>query len=130
VVVPPHPKQRPAVIVISSSDDEVVEATCTSTEALSCRRNHVSSPSRRLAAVARGAVCPAPTERVVPVKQERDGGWPAEFQTIRQKPFDSAKYRELRAWFFTEVDVIAGVRESQTRRGTMRVTKRVTGRTL
>eukprot|EP01043_Picozoa_sp_COSAG02_P062596 COSAG02_NODE_8676_length_2483_cov_7.254067_2_plen_403_part_00 len=130
VVVPPHPKKRPAVIVISSSDDEVVEATCTSTEALSCRRNHVSSPSRRLAAVARGAVCPAPTERVVPVKQERDGGWPAEFQTIRQKPFDSAKYRELRAWFFTEVDVIAGVRESQTRRGTMRVTKRVTGRTI
>ena len=64
------------------------------------------------------------------VKQEADGGWPAVFQDFRQRPFDQAEYDRLCAYFFTEYDVHAGARESLTRRGTLRSTVRVTGRTV
>ena len=59
------------------------------------------------------------------VKQEADGGWTAEFQELRQQPFDQADYDRLHAWFFTPYDVHAGSRESRTCRGTLRSTPRV-----
>jgi hypothetical protein len=33
------------------------------------------------------------------VKVERDGGWPAEFQEVRQRPFDAGEYERLAAFF-------------------------------
>ena len=114
VVVPPPPSPRPVVIaLLSSSDEEEAGAAAAPKE----------DPPPPGAAAAR-------TASVVRVKEERDGGWPAEFQVIREQPFDEADYTELRAWFCTEIDVIAGGRESQTRQGTLRVTQRVTGRTV
>lgn len=59
------------------------------------------------------------------VKQEVDGGWPSEFQALRQQPFDQADYARLHAWFFTPYDVHAGSNQSVTRRGTLRSTLRV-----
>ena len=60
------------------------------------------------------------------VKEDKDGGWPAEFQLLRKLPFDQAEYGRLHRWFFTSYDVVAGVRESRTRRGTIRHTARIT----
>jgi hypothetical protein len=61
----------------------------------------------------------------VKVKVEQDGGWPAEFQQLRQKPFDEADYARLHEIFFAKRPVVAGSRESRTRHGTLRVTERV-----
>jgi hypothetical protein len=63
------------------------------------------------------------------VKEERDGGWPAEFQAIRKQPFNEHEYGRLHSHFFREYEVTAGVRESRTRNGTLRTTCRVTGTT-
>jgi hypothetical protein len=63
------------------------------------------------------------------VKQESDGGWPAEFQPLRTLPFEQSKYDELHKAFFTERNVCAGERESLTRGGTLRRTLRVTRHT-
>jgi hypothetical protein len=69
-----------------------------------------------------------PTQQV---KVERDGGWTTEFQHLRELPFDSDEYERLHALFFHEYDVIGGAHESRTRsRQTLRVTPRVTGRTV
>eukprot|EP01047_Picozoa_sp_COSAG01_P060615 COSAG01_NODE_7454_length_3204_cov_15.414681_1_plen_279_part_00 len=35
----------------------------------------------------------------MPVKVERDGGWPGEFQELRQRPFDAAEYEQLIQFF-------------------------------
>eukprot|EP01052_Picozoa_sp_SAG31_P049961 SAG31_NODE_11182_length_1057_cov_3.132568_1_plen_200_part_01 len=64
----------------------------------------------------------------VTVKTE-DGGWTAEFQPLRQKRFDEKEYARLHELFFAEYTVEAGVRESRTRRGTLRTTVRETGTT-
>eukprot|EP01052_Picozoa_sp_SAG31_P021259 SAG31_NODE_1635_length_7682_cov_5.457471_1_plen_494_part_10 len=64
----------------------------------------------------------------VTVKTE-DGGWTAEFQPLRQKRFDEKEYARLHGLFFAEYTVEAGVRESRTRRGTLRTTVRETGTT-
>ena len=79
-----------------------------------------------------GSAVSAPGAAAVPmrVKQEADGGWPSEFQALRQKPFDQADYDRLHAWFFTQYDIHAGSRESRTRRGTLRSTVRVVGQTV
>ena len=58
----------------------------------------------------------------VTVKVEKDGGWPAEFQSLRGQPFDRGEYDRLRQQFYTERSVVAGARESTTRSGRRRVT--------
>ena len=64
------------------------------------------------------------------VKVESDGGWPAEFHSLRLQPFDEEEYELLRARFFTEYEVTSGARESRTRGGTLRTTARVVGTTV
>eukprot|EP01045_Picozoa_sp_COSAG04_P031306 COSAG04_NODE_5749_length_1504_cov_0.949466_2_plen_374_part_00 len=71
----------------------------------------------------------ATAQEVAVVKTEADGGWTAEFQPLRQKPFDEKEYKRLHELFFTEYAVEAGARESRTRRGTLRTTVRRTGTT-
>jgi hypothetical protein len=115
VLVPSPPSARPVVIALLSSSDDEEEAGAAATPE--------QDPPLLGAAAARKA-------SAVRVKEERDGGWPSEFQVIREQPFDEADYTELRAWFYTEIDVIAGGRESWTRQGSLRVTQRVTGRTV
>ena len=66
----------------------------------------------------------------IAIKQEADGGWPAEFQSLRALEFDRAEYDRLHELFFAEYSVYAGARESRTRGGTLRVTQRVTGTTV
>eukprot|EP01045_Picozoa_sp_COSAG04_P018399 COSAG04_NODE_1700_length_5892_cov_2.003798_3_plen_746_part_00 len=63
------------------------------------------------------------------IKTESDGGWTAEFQPLRQKPFDSREYERLHGLFFAERPKEAGARESRTRGGRLRVTTRVVGTT-
>jgi hypothetical protein len=63
----------------------------------------------------------------VTVKSEADGGWTAEFQPLREKPFDASDYKRLHDLFFTEHAIEAGARESVTRGGRRRVTTRVVG---
>ena len=58
-------------------------------------------------------------------EEAADGGWPAAFQQLRRLPFSEEQFGRLHGWFFTESDVVAGSRESRTRRGTLRVTPRV-----
>jgi hypothetical protein len=66
----------------------------------------------------------------VKLEEARDGGWPEEYQPIRARAFDKTEYERLHSWFFMECDVTAGSHESLTRRGTLRVTERVTRQKL
>lgn len=73
----------------------------------------------------------APAAAAAPRRsQEQDGGWTTEFQSLRVLPFDRAEYDRLYDFFFTEYEVCAGARESRTRGGTLRVTQRVTRKTV
>ena len=83
-------------------------------------RTAAAASGPRAAAADQAAAAPAI------VKEDKDGGWPAEFQLLRQLPFDQAEHDRLHGWFFTSYDVVAGVRESRTRRGTIRHAARIT----
>ena len=63
-----------------------------------------------------------------PIKEDQDGGWPAEFQRLRQLPFDQkpSTIGCTAGCFSTPYDVVAGVWESRTRRGTIRRTAQLT----
>ena len=145
-IVASPPKPALELVVLSSSDDEEPEQHDDAVGAL--KKNVPAERKRRRTTPAAAAAAPtAPRKRrrrvviagtgasatsaeVVAVKQETDGGWPAEFQPLRALPFERSEYERLRAVFFTEYDVYAGARESQTRRGTLRVTQRVPRRTI
>lgn len=153
VVVSRPADQVPEVVVLSSdSDDEIPPETVGTKVAVTTqrkgrlllrtkRRGGAPAPGkrrRRASPVNRGspeaaAAAPAAQDvcgRVgVAVKQESDGGWPAEFQPLRTLPFEQSKYDELHKAFFTERDVCGGERESLTRGGTLRRTLRVTRHT-
>ena len=143
-VVPRPADQVPEIVVLSSdSDDEIPPETVGMKAAFPKRRGGapaLGKRRRRASLVARGSPdaaaarsCAAQDDSrrvaVVAVKQESDGGWPAEFQPLRTLPFEQSKYDELHKAFFAERDVCAGERESLTRGGTLRRTLRVTRRT-
>eukprot|EP01046_Picozoa_sp_COSAG06_P015469 COSAG06_NODE_993_length_11161_cov_12.065359_4_plen_481_part_00 len=155
-VVASPPKTAPEVVVLSSSDDEEPEQhavgapTKNAPDRPAERKRRRTTPAaaaapaaprkrRRRAAIADTGASAASAEgedsggggaTTVAVKQETDGGWPSEFQPLRALPFERGEYERLRAAFFTEYDVYAGARESLTRGGRLRVTQRVTRRTI
>jgi hypothetical protein len=156
-VVASPPKPAPEVVVLSSSDDEEPEQLAvgapkknvpdrpaerkrrrtTPAEAAAApaaprkrRRRAVIAATGASAASAEGEDSGGGGATTVAVKQETDGGWPSEFQPLRSLPYEHSEYERLRAAFFTEYDVYAGARESLTRGGRLRVTQRVTRRTI
>jgi hypothetical protein len=159
-IVASPPKPAPEVVVLSSSDDEEPEqhdAAAVGAPKKNVPDRPAERKRRRTTPAAAAAAPAAPRKRrrraaiadtgasaataegedsggggatTVAVKQETDGGWPSEFQPLRALPFERSEYERLRAAFFTEYDVYAGARESLTRGGRLRVTQRVTRRTI
>ena len=61
----------------------------------------VEKPTSPVALAVDGSVASALTAATsCVVKEERDGGWPAEFQRLRQLPFDKAEFARLHGWFY------------------------------
>ena len=137
-------RQPPAKATTVVIDDEVEEEDqASTTREIPAPRKRVHAPvsnatelltthtvkKRRTNVAAechRSSCCSEP----VAIKQERDGGWPAAFQALRELPFDEVEYERLRSLFFTEYEVCAGSRESRTRSGSLRVTPRITRTTV
>ena len=141
-IVASPPKPAPEVVVLSSSDDEEPEQHDAAAVGAPKKNVPAERKRRRTTPAAAVAAPAAPRKRrrraviadtgasaasaegedsggggatTVAVKQEADGGWPAEFQPLRALPFERVEYERLRAAFFTEYDVYAGARESLTR---------------
>ena len=106
VVTAPPPPKVAEVITLSSDDEDAQTAGHT-------HEHIVSSPAAVPAAEPAAAAAAAAAAAVI--KQEQDGGWTAEFQSLRALPCDRAEYDRLHDLFFTEYNVCAGARESLTR---------------
>lgn len=140
--VPAPPAQPQEVIQLLSDDDDADDDI--RGEAASVARVHpadlteddqpaVAPPLKRAKhaeqgqAVVEGAETVAAVESAAAassgVKEERDGGWPAEFQRLCQLTFDQT---EFTAGSLLTMTAVARVRESRTRSGTIQRVARVT----
>jgi hypothetical protein len=93
-------------IVLNSDDDEAAAADDQPPPVQPRKRRRAEPEPAAQAAAAQPTQPPPPPPRqpaapptATPVKVERDGGWPGEFQELRRRPFDAAEHERLTQFF-------------------------------